>query len=138
MEKTKNMKQLFYLFVLISTISYSQEYTGLAGYLTVENNVWRLSFQNNERGAMILDQVLDIKDMTSVTLTSKDEVEQFYNDLTTAIDTKDGEIKREKYRMHITKKNVFVFNNNQKYTTVMKRYSKPGLTAIQESISYMN
>ena len=132
------MKKLFYLFLLVSTISYSQEYTGLAGYLTVDNNVWRLSFQNNERGAMILDQVLDIKDMTSVTLTSKDEVEQFYNDLSTAVNTKDGSIKREKYRMEISKKSVLVFNNNLKYTTVMKKYSKPGLAAVQESISFMN
>ena len=76
--------------------------------------------------------------MTSVTLTSKDEVEQFYNDLSTAVNTKDGSIKREKYRMEISKKSVLVFNNNLKYTTVMKKYSKPGLAAVQESISFMN
>lgn len=132
------MKKLLYLFLLVSTISYSQSYTGLAGYLTVEDNVWTLKFQNNNTYDKLIYDVLGITDIAELQFDSKVDVEQFYNDLSTAVNTKEGEIVGKNYTLIITKKSVIVVNQSNKFTIVTKKYSKPGLAAISESLSFMS
>jgi hypothetical protein len=126
------MKKLSLLFLLITTIGYSQSYNGLAGYLTVDNNTWTLKFQNNE--------FYYINDEVNLSFDNKQDVEQFYQDLLVAIDTKDNTIEGNGYTLVSSKKQVVVMKESyrDKYMVFVKKYSKPGLAAIQESISYMN
>ena len=144
MEKTENMKNkvfrfLVVIYLLVNAFKFAnaQEYTGLAGYLTVDNNVWTLKFQDNNTYDKLVYDVLGITDISELKFDSKNDVEQFYNDLSTAVNTKEGEIVGKNYTLIITKKSVIVVNQANKFTIVTKKYSKPGLTAIQESISYM-
>ena len=126
------MKTIIYLFLLISTIGYSQSYSGLAGYLNVNDNVWTLTFQNNEFHY--------INDEVKLSFDNKSDVEQFYQDLLVAIDTKDNTIEGNGYTIVSSKKQVVVMKESyrDKYMVFVKKYSKPGIVAIQESISYMN
>jgi hypothetical protein len=116
------------VFVFVSFLSYSQDFKGLGGYLRVDNGYWSLTWQNNNYKILT--------DLATLQFSNKSEVEQFYNDLTNAIES-DKSITREKYRIHSDGNIVLVYNTDEQYTTLVKKYSKKGLSEIKESINYM-
>ena len=138
MNKLFKILLVIYFMVMGYKYGMAQEYTGLSGYLTVENNTWTLKFQDNNTYDKLVYDVLGITDISELTFNSKDDVEQFYNDLSTAINTNEGEIVGKNYTLIITKKSVIVVNQANKFTIVTKKYSKHGLAAIQESLTFMS
>ena len=122
-------KVILILSILSSTIVYSQDYTGLSGYLTVKDNVWIMTFQNNDYKV--------IEDFTSLSFNKKEDVQTFYNDLKNSLNIKEGTIEGKGYRLSIHKKMVFIYNDDEKYTMIMKKYSKKGLEDIKNSINYI-
>ncbi len=122
-------KVLAVLFVLVSITSYSQSFTGLSGYLKVEDNSWSLRFANNE--------YYYYTDVASIVLDSKSEVETFYNDLLSA---KEGivNILNENYMITSDKKMITLTNSNGQITVMVKKYLKKGLEEIKTSINFMS
>ena len=122
-------KVILILSILSSTIVYSQDYTGLSGYLTVKDNVWVMTFQNNDYKV--------IEDMSSISFSKKEDVQIFYNDLKNSLNIKEGTIEGKGYRLSINKKMVLIYNDDNQYTTIIKKYSKKGLEDIKNSINYI-
>ena len=123
------MRKLVYLFVLVSTIGYSQTYSGLAGYLNVNNNVWTLTFQNNE--------YYYLTDPATLAFDNINDVQVFYSDLQIALDTNNNEIIGKGYKLVSTKKNITLYNEYGQYMVIVKKYFKKGLEEINKSITYM-
>jgi beta-xylosidase len=126
------MKKLILTLLIISTttICYSQQYKGLGGYLVVNDNVWTLTWQNNNYKILT--------DWAQISFISKDEVEIFYNDMNSCMVSSDTlTIKREKYTISSIKNSIVLYNNDNQYMTFMKKYAKNGLSEIKESIGYM-
>jgi len=123
------MRKLVYLFILVSTIGYSQTYTGLAGYLNVNNNVWTLTFQNNE--------YYYLTDPATLAFDNINDVQVFYSDLQIALDTNNNEIIGKGYKLVSTKKNITLYNEYGQYMVIVKKYFKKGLEEINKSIAYM-
>lgn len=122
-------KVILILSILSSTIVYSQDYTGLSGYLTVKDNVWTMVFQNNDYKV--------IEDMSAISFSKKEDVQIFYNDLKNSLNIKEGTIEGKGYRLSIHKKMVLIYNDDNQYTTIIKKYSKKGLEDIKNSINYI-
>lgn len=126
------MKKLFLTLIILTTttLCYSQQYKGLGGYLVVNDNVWTLTWQNNNYKILT--------DWAQLSFTSKDEVKTFYNDMDSCMMVNDElTIKREKYTIGCTKTTIVLYNNNNQYMTFMKKYAKSGLSEIKESIEFM-
>ena len=117
-----------FLIIILSFSASSQSYKGLSGYLKVEDGVWTYSFQNNNYKV--------ITDISSIVLTSKLDVEIFYNDLQSA--SKDiVSIVRKNYSITSNKKMVTITNIEGGYSIGVKKYLKFGLKDIKESINFM-
>jgi|LauGreDrversion4_2_1035121.scaffolds.fasta_scaffold1504161_1 hypothetical protein len=126
------MKKVFLIIAMffITTMSYSQDFKGLGGYLVVDQGVWTLTWQNNNYKILT--------DWAQIVLTDKNEVETFHNDLVTSFESKDEiTIKREKYVIYVKNDMVLLYNNNEQYMTMVKKYMKKGIGEVKESILFM-
>jgi hypothetical protein len=142
MNKYKYILTFLFIFCL-SNSSFSQskiveystpQYEALNGQLKVIDNTFFLFFQNNEFNYL--------KDTGMIVLEGKNEVMNFYNDLSKLHDMKnDMSIINEKYRLENTKNNIFIFTSNEynreQYMMMAKKYSKVGMKAIEKSLEYL-
>jgi hypothetical protein len=138
----KNMKKVVLVFsLLVSTIGFSQDYSGYNGYLTVEDNVWVMNWSDQSNmgirnelhmnGIHVYSQISN-----ALVLTSKDQVESFYNDLEMLKSNKSNiTIERENYKIVSDKKSLVIVNNSGDTMVGIKKYLK--LKDIKESINYM-
>lgn len=123
------MRKLVYLFVLISTIGYSQDYSGFNGFLTVNDNIWTLRFTNNE--------YYYYNDPATISFDNVDYAKEFYDDLTYALENKDIVIENPDYKIYSNKKNITLYNNKGQYMIIVKKYLKKGLSDIKNSLAYI-
>ena len=126
------MKRIIVLLVLIVSVttSYSQEYVALNGYLKVNNGIWTMSWQNNNYKILT--------DIATLELVQKSDVVELYNDMLIALDSKETiTITKSKYKIYSNSSTILLYNNNEQYTTIPKKYSKKGFEAIKESINYL-
>ena len=124
-------KTILILAILFASITaYSQDYTGLSGYLTVKDNVMMLMWQNNNYKILT--------DWASLALTTKTEAEVFGKDIDSCMAISETlTIQREKYKMVATKADMMIYNSENQYMLFTKKYAKKSVAEIKEAITYM-
>jgi hypothetical protein len=117
--------------LLASIVTYGQDYKGLSGHLNVHENVWILDWLNNDYKIL--------EDNAYLILQSKDEVEELYNDIIIAMESKEGTntIVKKSYKIVYNEKTIILYNNKEQNMMIPKKYAKNGILAISESIQYM-
>jgi hypothetical protein len=126
------MKKITFLILFLITfnLSYSQEYVGLNGYLKVKNGIWNLTWQNNNYKILT--------DWAYLELITKSEVEELFNDMMIALESKEAiTIQKSKYKVFADKSIILLYNDKEQYMTIPKKYSKKGFESIKESINYL-
>ncbi len=136
----KTIKKFFILFYFLFFFQItngqiriiSPDFKGCGGCLSVEDNVWRFWWLNNEYKY--------VSDVSSLYFYNKGEVQVFYEDLLYLVNYKEDKqiiIQREKYFLISNKKFITIYNKNGQYSRGEKKYMKRCLQDIFNSISYM-
>ena len=129
--RNKTFRILVVIYLLIKGFKYAnaQDYSGLNGYLTVDNKVWTLKFANND--------YYYYTDPATISFNNADYVNEFYSDLKYAYDNSDIVIENPDYKIYSSKKNITIYNNKGQHMLVVKKYFKKGLEEIKDSLNYI-